>query len=316
MRFTILNKPFLMNVIKISLALLILGFIVKYLIENFKDLRHYEFNFNPFKLIISLLIFQISAINQMLIWHYITVKNKSQIAFKESITLRVYSEYGKYLPGKVFGYAMLLYSYEKEQVSLKKVTFCIYFEILASLIAAIFIFIFSSLFVEVPFFERYRFVSILFLVTLFIFIHPRILEWSSNFILKGLKKESIRFEINYFQILKIISLYIANWFIFGISFFIFIHSFYVIPPSFFLYITGSMALAGLVGLFAFFVPGGLGVKEGILTLALKEIIPTFFAGLISLSSRLWQTAGELVMFITVFLFDKGGKIRIKNRFRE
>jgi hypothetical protein len=67
-------------------------------------------------------------------------------------------------------------------------------------------------------------------------------------------------------------------------------------------LTGTIA-AGLISLFTIFVPAGMGVRENILTLALKEIMPLTFAGVISLASRVWLVLGEIISFFMVFIYN-------------
>ncbi len=64
-------------------------------------------------------------------------------------------------------------------------------------------------------------------------------------------------------------------------------------------------LAGTLGLMAFFAPGGLGIREGILIGYLKLAgISTQEAVTISVSSRLWVLMGESLIFILGYYLDK------------
>jgi hypothetical protein len=95
--------------------------------------------------------------------------------------------------------------------------------------------------------------------------------------------------------------------VFGVAFVLFINSIYLISFSNYLFITGTTAGAGLMGLFALFVPAGLGVREGILVFTLSMIIPPAFAGIIALTSRIWLTFGEVFLFGLVYAFSSFNK---------
>ncbi len=220
-----------------------------------------------------------------------------------------YSEFGKYVPGKVFGYAMLLYTYSKENRSKINVAFCMFFELLASVLAVSLIFLFSIFFINIPEFIEYRVDALILILFFFILIHPRILNYLSDISLKIVKREPVHLNISYFQLIKIVFLYILNFMVFGVAFVLFINSIYPVSFSDYLFITGTTAGAGLIGLFAIFVPAGLGVREGVLVFTLSLIIPPAFAGIIALTSRIWLTFGEVFLFGLVFGSSKTKWIR-------
>ena len=106
------------------------------------------------------------------------------------------------------------------------------------------------------------------------------------------------------QLLKVIFFYGLNFIIFGIAFLIFINSIYPVAVSNYLFITGTTGGAGLIGLFAIFVPAGLGVREGVMVFTLSFIIPPAIAAVIALTSRLWMTVGEVFLFGLIYGISK------------
>jgi uncharacterized membrane protein YbhN (UPF0104 family) len=296
-------KRAIILLIKAIISITIIFFIIRYVKININGLNKFEFRFNYYYLTISFIILLIYILNQSFLWYYITIQNNCNIDLRTSIKSRVYSEFGKYVPGKVFGYAMLFYVYSKANQSKTLVAFCMFFELLASVLAASMIFLFSLFFTEIQDFQKYRIIALFLLVVFFILIHPRILNYFIAIFLKIAKREPVKLNMTYYQLFKIVSLYVANFMVFGIGLVLFINSIYPVSFSNYLFITGIMAGAGLIGLFAIFVPAGLGVREGILTLALKEIMPITFAGVISLASRVWLILGEIILFFMVFIYN-------------
>ncbi|HKY59740.1 MAG TPA: lysylphosphatidylglycerol synthase domain-containing protein [Gemmatimonadota bacterium] len=95
--------------------------------------------------------------------------------------------------------------------------------------------------------------------------------------------------------------YLGAWIVFGLGFALFVRS--VSDPA-----AGSIpALAGicatgyLAGWVAVFVPGGLGVREGVYALLLAEILPGPVAAAVAILSRLWLTALELLVALLLAL---------------
>jgi uncharacterized membrane protein YbhN (UPF0104 family) len=62
-------------------------------------------------------------------------------------------------------------------------------------------------------------------------------------------------------------------------------------------LTGAFAFSLTIGFLAVFVPGGLGVREGILVLLLSLYFPLPVATLISIFSRLYISVVELGGFL-------------------
>jgi uncharacterized membrane protein YbhN (UPF0104 family) len=208
------------------------------------------------------------------------------------------------VPGKVLGYAMLFYTYSKENKSITLVAFCMFFELLASVLASALIFLISLFFTDIHEFQEFRIVALLLLIFFFIMIHPKILNYFIAITLRIAKREPVQFNVSYIQLLKIIFLYMANFMIFGVAFMIFINSIYPASFSNYLFITGTTLGASLIGLFAIFVPAGLGVREGVMVFTLSFILPPAFAGIIALTSRLWMIFGEVLLLGLIFGFSK------------
>jgi len=86
----------------------------------------------------------------------------------------------------------------------------------------------------------------------------------------------------------------AMWLTNGIAFFLFTHS---IAPLSFEQLPAFIAMnagAYWIGYVSFLTPSGLGVREGALALMLSTFFPTPVAVMLSLVTRLWSTAGELL----------------------
>jgi len=65
---------------------------------------------------------------------------------------------------------------------------------------------------------------------------------------------------------------------------------------------GILTAAHIVGVLAFIVPAGLGVRESILALLLVSYMPMDQAVLISLITRLWSTVADSYVLAAVLVF--------------
>lgn len=302
--------------LKAIIAVVIIFFIFRYVKSNVNAINNFEFHLDYYYLSISFIILIIFIFNQFVLWYYLTRQNHCSISFSNSITSRAYSEFGKYVPGKILGYAMLFYAYSKKNQSKTLVAFCMFLESLASVLATALIFLFSIFFTDIHEFQKYRIIAFILLAFFFVLIHPKFLNYFSAIFHKLAKREPVLLQVSYTQILKLIFLYLANFMIFGIAFIIFINSIYPLSFSNYLFITGTTLGASLIGLFAIFVPAGLGVREGVMVLTLSFIVPPAIAGIIALTSRLWITSAELFLVGLIFGFSKLKLHKLFKHFRQ
>jgi uncharacterized membrane protein YbhN (UPF0104 family) len=63
-----------------------------------------------------------------------------------------------------------------------------------------------------------------------------------------------------------------------------------------LFVIGVSNLAGALGMLVIFAPSGIGVREGILLSLLSIVMPTEFALLVTVTSRLWDVALDCIFF--------------------
>lgn len=296
-------KKKLLKVIKTVCFVLVLFFLVKVIYDNFNDLRHTDFKLNMTVFLISLIIYMVYKFHNAVLWHYLTVKLNCNIRMDNSVIAWSYSQLGKFVPGKVFYLLGRLYYYKKENVSVKKITLCFLLENGYTFLAALFMFIASSTFIELGVLNRYKVYSSLLLFLFFIFINPFFLEKGINLILKILKKEPIKIGLAYIDMVILLIHFVSNWLIMGVGFFVLSASLYPIGLDKFFYLTAVFALSNVIGILSFFAPAGIGIRETILIFALKALMPAPFAVIIAIVSRLWYTAGELLIVLIAFIYE-------------
>jgi uncharacterized membrane protein YbhN (UPF0104 family) len=297
-------KRHLIKVVKAVFLILVLYFLWKYIKGNIDDLKQVKFTIDIGLLLLSVLIFVVYKVNLCLLWHLITIKNNGAISLQKAFVSWFYSLLGKYIPGKVFFLGARLYYYHQEGVSKKNITFCFLLENICTLLGAAFLFIVSLLFIPNPVLQQYRLAVLLLLAAFFIGVHPAVLDWVLNLPLRLLKKKTMKLEIRYRDILQLVLLFIINWLIVGIGFYVLVHSFYPIELKFIFYVSGAFGLSIIIGILSLFAPSGIGVREGVMIFALSLIMPESAAVVVSIISRLWMTFTELFLVAVVFIYAK------------
>jgi len=88
--------------------------------------------------------------------------------------------------------------------------------------------------------------------------------------------------------------YAAYWLLTGLAFAVFVRSLYPLPAAEVPLVAAAYAAAYAAGFLSLLTPAGLGVREGVLVVALAPVLPAGPALVVALLSRLWMMAFELL----------------------
>jgi len=284
------------------ILLAIFYFLGRSLLLNWGKIKNYQWELNYLLLFCSFFLLSLVYLLLIKIWLSLLKKIGSKIPFWKMFKIWFISNLGKYLPGKVWTVLGMIFLLEKEGVSKRKgLTTAIIGQALSVLSALLLSFILLGYSLYDQMFSKNPIVFILILffsiVVFLIIAYPKLLEMVINLGLGISKKERISLELKSGELFLYLLFYILSWFLFGLAFMVFIKS--IIPVSWNLYfsLTGAFAFSLTLGFLAVFVPGGLGVREGILVLLLSLYFPLPVATLLSIFSRLWISALELCGFL-------------------
>lgn len=298
------QKKKLMKWAKRIFLILVAVFLVRYFYNNIDDYKNLDMDINWGVFAGAVLFYFLYKISLASLWHYLTVLNDCGIKYFRAITAYLYSILGKYIPGKVFMLLARIPAYEEEGKSIGKVTVCFFLENICTLLGAAFLFLVSLFFFPNDVLGQYQWAAVLLVIAFFICINPKIINFFLKYVEKIMKKDNLRIPITYGQMFKVVGLFIGNWIIVGIGFYMLTCSIYQIPVSELLYVAGIFGVSCIIGILAVFAPSGIGVREGILVAGLQLIMPMEYAVVISIVSRLWMTVSELALIGIAFIVNK------------
>ena len=127
-----------------------------------------------------------------------------------------------------------------------------------------------------------------------VLLHPRVFGGVSGFVLRKLGREPLPRLPSLGQYVLPAALAAANWVLFGLALWFTSLTVGAVGLEDVPFVVFAGAMAGTVGYLAFFAPAGLGVREGILLLALTEVLggqPA--AALVVVAARLLHTLVEV-----------------------
>ncbi len=199
----------------------------------------------------------------------------------------------KYVPGKVWTVSSRAILHRKQEHSVEMVVSATLLEALFSYSISVLVVI--GLMVLLNDMGEY-FLPLIGVFLVFCFaLSPKVFTNSVNFGLKIIKRNPIQIELSTGSRIWISLLYIIFIGVQGIGFWIYIKSLFPeLSPNYFS-ILFALTFSNLIGMLAFFVPKGVGVRESFLVLLLSPVISEPKAIIVSLSLRLWLIGIELAV---------------------
>lgn len=283
------------KIAKIGIVLIIFYFLGKNLYRNWGQIDFKQLHFDVPLLIVSILFLFIYFLLFVFGWELILKRLGVSLSFLKAIKIIFYSQIGKYLPGKIWVFVGRIYFCQQLGIPASKIFLSMVLEMALTIISGMVIFLVGlSIFPGAQIHINAFFLMVV-VVILFIIIHPKVFTRIINIFLHLVKKGPIRIDLNFSQICGIIMYYCIVWLSFGIAFYFLINSTTFIALSKIPLLAGSFSISATIGAMALFVPGGLGVREGVLALLLSNFFPTSLAILLSVLSRIWISFGEFIL---------------------
>ena len=295
----------MLRIARYFFSLFILGFLIYYICLNREAVSVNEIIQHKKSVGASILSLMVSFLAGGFGW--VLILKKMGLEAPKARTLRAWflSQVGKYVPGKIWGTVSRLYLFQ-ENVNKVKVGYSIFLEMVLINITGFSLFLFSLIFWNpaIPGFGKKYIWSAAAIPFMLVLLHPGIMEKTVNVVLLRIKKCPVEIRLNFRQIVELFLYYIFFWCIYGLSFGILASAFIETNIRSLLIFSGIYVFSVVVGVVSVISPGGLGVREGVLSVLLSAYMPTHTAVYISIVSRIWFTLVELGMVLFFLLWRK------------
>jgi glycosyltransferase 2 family protein len=274
----------------------ILAFLFNHLISNWQKVSQYEFSFNIFLFVLSVLAYSLVLILLSLIWRKIivTIEGEHKLSKPKAMKIYMLSEFGKYLPGKVWSIFGRIYLGSLSGISKRTLLVASSIDALLAPITTILVGTLALLI----FLGLNN--SPLYIISLFIvgagalFLHPKILYPSFNFVIRKVGRDEIenKHQLNYSQITQLSAYYILIALASSLCFVLFVTSITKVSIIDIPNLIASFTIAKGLGTAALFAPSGLGVREAIISITLGFGNFAAISVFVSILARLWSTVAE------------------------
>ncbi|WP_164931375.1 lysylphosphatidylglycerol synthase transmembrane domain-containing protein [Longirhabdus pacifica] len=286
------KKKSLLNYLKLLSALIIIYFLVQQVSKNVDEIFLYVKTINGW-FFSSLAVFTLFLMMQG--WNWIQILNypHRHIAVSRGLHIYINSQFAKYIPGGVWNYIGRVMLTSAEGVSVPHQMATIFYEHVLLITAAAIYGLY--LLYEIGYISELIIIWIGISAFLFHFFYTPLTSFINRKLSKIKKINNITWTLPRNKFYLFLIYFLISHFVMGLSYWMLIRSFYITDISLF-YAAGTFALAWLIGLLSP-LPGGLGVREGMLLYFLSFYVDSSVALQIAIISRIWNICGEILFYI-------------------
>lgn len=281
-----------LRVLQIAVILACFLYIGQLLARNVESLRAHEFHLRWPPLLASLPLGLLYLLGRAYVWHRIVQRVIGPHPLRTNLLSWMASLAGKYLPGKVFLLLGRVYFYRRHGAATARVSLGFLLEACCSALATLAVFALAAAYQS----DRSAITLLPGLaavaVGLLVVTHPAVLRGLLGLALRIARQPPMDVDLRWSDVAAWSGLIALDWCVLGAGFYLMLGSVIDVPLSLYPFLTGSFALAGVVGVLALFAPSGIGVREGVLAFTLAQVLPEGVAAVAALLSRIWITLAE------------------------
>ena len=275
-------------------GVLVLGFLALYLFRNWSEVRAHPWSIHWARLGLASLCMLAAYSGFVLCWRWILGRLGGSLSVRDAHRIWYIGNLARYVPGKVLQLAGTAYLARAKGVSPV-------LTVSASLFSQLFV-LAGGLVVAASTLPELGAVDLgaawpiglgIAALLLLVVLSPA-LDLAFRLGLRALRRSEYHASVPIAERVVLLAANVVTWVVFGTGFWLFVRAVAPIEADALLPMIGISAIGYVGGYLAVFVPGGLGVREGLYALLLAAWVPPSLAVAIAIFCRLWLTACELL----------------------
>lgn len=294
-------RPTLRKALSAAVIAVIFFFLIRDFVRNWQSIPFSEIRFQPLPIFLSYGLLFMTFVIFVTAWQAVLRGLGEQLGFRRSFWIMAASQMGKYMPGKIWFFVGRVIMAKQEQLKGVTVGLSVFVETVLTLIwGAVLMLVslgFSRAQSPMP-----LWMLVIIIVPGLALLHPAVLGFLAGVIMRIFKREQVVIPLSFGRMLFLSLYYLSLWLTQIFGFYLLMNSFYRVPAVHLPRLVFVYTSSWILGFIAPFAPGGLGVREGIMSLGLATILPPGLAIGISFLSRIWLTVFEIVVFGIGLLF--------------
>ncbi|MDF1544422.1 MAG: lysylphosphatidylglycerol synthase transmembrane domain-containing protein [bacterium] len=290
------------NLIKSLFVLALLYFVGRQVYLNWDELVSYEWTFDIWWFTLSAVAHLMTLVLFSRVWCLLIDGFGYQVPLKYGFKISYITNLGRYIPGKIWPvFGMVHYAKQvgvREESALTSWIVAQLFALPAAFLASLIgILLYPDLLLDhLSFALRIGVIvlaAVTFLISIVLVTAPAKLLFLLNKVLTKVGRKTVTFEMTSAKAVQVYLGYIISWGAYGLSFWLFLHAILPNPGIGLAEAATAFVLAYQLGYVALFAPGGIGIRELILTGVLAPFVGPIAAG-VALAARFWNLAIEIV----------------------
>lgn len=293
-----MSRAKLLNVAKVLLTVTALGFLGFAIWAAVGSLRHEQFSLNVPYLGVAVLLCAIFFFLQAFVWDRCLGRLGYDMGGLAPYATWFLSQVVKYVPGKVMLPLYRVMFCSRRGVPKTHTLLSILVEVVLMTVSSMLVF-----FAMLPFLSRNLDdrialpMLVLCCVAGMVVIHPKVLNFGLNLALRIVRRDPVRIDFSYRALLGLLAIYCLAWLVYGLATVFVLMS--VAEPwdvglRFYFAVSAGFLISWTLGFLSFMTPGGIGVREAILTAVLAPFVTTSVALTVSVLGRLVWMASEMI----------------------
>jgi len=284
--------------VRAALAIGLLGAVAYQFARSYGQLKDNPPSFAPSWAMLSLVALGVFMFIGSEAWRRWMAGLGVPLARRDAFRILYLSNLGKYLPGGVWNFVGRVGLAQREGVSPACVTVSIALEMACQVGGATLVALPTLLFFPTGRgFIRPDLLAVA-AALLVLGMHPRVVNVALAAAERVVRRPMPRIGVPYAFILRMLLLYTMNWLLLGLAFAALAQA--LMPEALgvtrTVVVVGAFLLSYNAGVFAFFLPGGLGVREVALVFLLGQSFASPWPATLALVARCWVLVGEVACF--------------------
>lgn len=292
------------NYLGIISVIVIFYFLFSFTYKNWNLIRNYPWHFNYYFLLCAFMVLMARHFLMAYIWQKILKNISVSIPFRQSFRIWYLASGGRYLPGRIWYALGMIYLSSEIGIPAKNVLLGGAFNMSLSLISAFLtglVILPSYLSWDMTAFEKAGclIAGILSLPLLLCLVQKAVVFIS--------KKRGYNDDFRIAPLLCWVYpfiLYIVSWMFYGEGLYFLLIALMPAESVPIFTVISSYAISHTIGFLSMITPGGLAVREGVLTILLSGFLPAYVASAIAVLTRVIFTLAEIASFLIALLIKR------------
>ena len=282
-----------------SLALLIFGFLIGFVVRQWNRLPDFDWRFSPGWLVVAAACVAAFYLVQAEVWRHIVAALGDQIEPRPARAVWGKSLIARYVPTNVLllvGRVVMAERYGvRKRVTLASTIYELGMQLATAVLGGAYFVITLPSLDDQP----ARFAILLLIPLALASLHPRIFAPLADRALVKLGREPLPRALPYSRVLGFAMIYVGCWASIGLGVFAFASALHPLELGDLPYVAASYPVAFCVAVLTFIVPSGLGTRDAALATAMAAVLAGTVATAIAVAFRIFQTVVELLYVGTV-----------------